>query len=194
MIVGESARLTATITAPNGDVLPGPVEWATTNPTVATVDDLGNVTIVGAGTVQIVATYQGVAAVSTATIAPLQDAIQYATWTGGPFFASLFVQNGVVFFHHTQPNDPNYVNNDVIINYLSPGGPGSGAWQDRVQATASGRYQFQHYRTFSGCSQAAPCLDHADFFIAFGGWNGERLLATIVDVGGQLKFSVRPNR
>jgi hypothetical protein len=79
MIAHETAQVLATITAPNGDVLPGPVEWATTNPTAATVDQTGNVTIVGPGTVQIVATYAGIAAATQTTVAPLQDAIQYAT-------------------------------------------------------------------------------------------------------------------
>jgi hypothetical protein len=106
----------------------------------------------------------------------------------------LFVQAGAVLFHHLSPTDPTYVNDAPIINYLTPGGQGSTAWQARVQAAAAGGYEFQHYRTFSGCSPAAPCLDHVDVFIGFGDWNGQRQLASIVDIGGQLKFSVRPNQ
>jgi len=192
IIVHETAHLTATITAPNGDAVPGPVEWATTNPTVATVDESGKVTIVGPGSVQIVATYAGVAAAAQTTVAPVQEALQYATWDGQPFSAWLSVENGVAVFHHRSPYDPNYVNDVPIINYLSPGGPGSVAWQARAQAAEAGGYEFLHYRVTNGCSPAAPCLDHSAFFIGFQGWNGERLVASIADIGGRLGFSVRP--
>jgi hypothetical protein len=192
MIVHETAQLRATIIAPNGDVLPGPVEWATTNPTIATVDQAGNVEIVGGGLVQIVATYSGVAAATQTKAPTLLDSMPYATWDGQPFSASLFIQNGIVVFRHRSPNDPAFLKDDPVLNYLSPGGPGSTPWQSRVEAAPTGGYRFQHFRAFGdGCSQTAPCFDHADFFIAFQGWSGEQLLGSIADIGGQLKFSLR---
>ena len=66
--VGATAQLAAAITAPNGDVIPGPAAWATLNPSIATVDATGLVTAVGQGTVQIVATFAGVGGAATVQI------------------------------------------------------------------------------------------------------------------------------
>jgi hypothetical protein len=130
-----------------------------------------------------------VAAATKTTVAPLQDSIQYVTWDGQPYSASLFVQAGQIFFHHLSPNNPSYVNDTIVINYVTPG---SAAWQARVEALTTGGYQFQNYATTGACSQVVPCFDHSATFIGFVGWQGERLLAGVVSFGGQLKFSVRP--
>jgi len=66
--VGATLPLAVTITAANGDVLAGPADWATTNPAVATVDGNGNVMGVIPGTVDIVASFAGVAGVSHVTV------------------------------------------------------------------------------------------------------------------------------
>jgi Bacterial Ig-like domain (group 2) len=65
---GATQGLTATITAPNGDHLAGPPEWATSNPAIATVSSSGVVTAVIGGNVDIVATFAGVAAVCHVTV------------------------------------------------------------------------------------------------------------------------------
>ena len=67
--VGATQQLTATITAANGEDLSSDPEWATTNPAIATVDSKGIVTGVRQGTVDIVATFAGVAGVSHVTVA-----------------------------------------------------------------------------------------------------------------------------
>src|SRR6266581_8295582 len=67
--VGATLPLAVTITAANGDVLADPADWATTNPAVATVDGNGNVMGVMPGTVDIVASFAGVAGVSHVTVA-----------------------------------------------------------------------------------------------------------------------------
>ena len=67
--VGATLQLSVTITAANGDVLAAPADWATTNPAVATVDGNGNVMGVMPGTVDIVASFAGVAGVSHVTVA-----------------------------------------------------------------------------------------------------------------------------
>jgi alpha-tubulin suppressor-like RCC1 family protein len=66
--VGATLQLMATIRAPNGDVLPGPVAWATTDPTKASVNQMGLVTALAEGSVEIVATYAGVAGASAITV------------------------------------------------------------------------------------------------------------------------------
>jgi hypothetical protein len=66
--VGGTVQMTATISAPNGDILAGPASWATLNPSIASVDANGLVTAVGQGTVQIVATYAGVGGSGTIQI------------------------------------------------------------------------------------------------------------------------------
>lgn len=67
---GGVALLTATVTAANGDVLPVQVNWATTNPAVATVATTGHVVGIWEGSAQIVATFAGVAAAANVTVAP----------------------------------------------------------------------------------------------------------------------------
>jgi uncharacterized protein YjdB len=66
--VDGTVPLAATITAPNGDILPGPVEWATTDPSKVAVNSTGLVRGIAVGSAQIVATYAGVAATSTITV------------------------------------------------------------------------------------------------------------------------------
>ena len=72
--VGATVPLSVTITAANGDVLADPADWATTNPAVATVDGNGNVMGVMPGTVDIVASFAGVAGVSHVTVGFFQIA------------------------------------------------------------------------------------------------------------------------
>lgn len=66
--VGNSTTLTATITAPNGDVFSDPVAWATLDPSIATVDVTGLVSGVRPGSVQIVATFAGVGGFAFVTV------------------------------------------------------------------------------------------------------------------------------
>ena len=62
-------QLSVTVTDVNGQAIGAPaVEWATTNPTVATVDANGLVSGVANGQITIVATYQGVAGISTVSV------------------------------------------------------------------------------------------------------------------------------
>jgi hypothetical protein len=63
LAVAGTVQLTATITAADGEILTGPPEWATTDPALATVDQNGFVTAVRSGSVDIVATFAGVAGV-----------------------------------------------------------------------------------------------------------------------------------
>ena len=62
-------QLAVTVTDVNGQVIPAPaVDWATTNPAVATVSATGLVTGLTNGTAKIVATYEGVAGLSAISI------------------------------------------------------------------------------------------------------------------------------
>ncbi len=62
LMIGQTLVLKATVLDQNGDTLAVSARWATVNPARATVDTAGIVTAVGAGDVQIVATYAGVGA------------------------------------------------------------------------------------------------------------------------------------
>jgi Tfp pilus assembly major pilin PilA len=66
--VGATLQLAATIRAADGQVLQGPPEWATTDPTVVTVSATGLVTALRAGRAEVVATYAGVAARSIVSV------------------------------------------------------------------------------------------------------------------------------
>lgn len=66
---GLTQQLTATITAPDGSSVAEEPTWATLNPSIATVGGSGLVSAVGPGTVDIVATYAGVAGRSVVTVA-----------------------------------------------------------------------------------------------------------------------------
>jgi len=69
ILVGETTQLTAEPQDANGNPLPNrPVTWATSDPTVATVDGNGLVTGVGAGVATITATSEGVPGTSTITV------------------------------------------------------------------------------------------------------------------------------
>lgn len=65
---GGTVQLAATVSGAGGDPLNVQVEWATLNPSVATVSSSGLVTAVAAGQVQIVATYGGVGGSSQITV------------------------------------------------------------------------------------------------------------------------------
>ena len=67
---GGVALLTATVTAANGDVLPVQVNWATTNPAAVSVASTGHVVGLWEGSAQVVATFAGVAAAASVTVAP----------------------------------------------------------------------------------------------------------------------------
>jgi TolB protein len=66
--VGQTQQLTVTVTDPDGQVVGDPVGWATLNPAIATVDGDGLVTAASGGTVDVVATYNGVAGKSLITV------------------------------------------------------------------------------------------------------------------------------
>ena len=63
-----NGQLSATIKDGDGNPVAGTVKWATTNPSIATVDANGSVHATGAGTVQIVATFAGVASACAVTV------------------------------------------------------------------------------------------------------------------------------
>src|SRR6266550_2650198 len=92
--VGATLPLAVTITAANGDVLAGPVDWATTNPAVATVDANGNVMGVMPGTVDIVASFAGVAGVSHVTVG---------------FFQIAFSSNGAIYLMNVPGGVPTQI-------------------------------------------------------------------------------------
>ena len=69
MGVGETVQLTVEINEPNGDDVDQPAQWATADPSVASVTNGGLVTGHRAGQTQIVATFGGVAGAMTITIA-----------------------------------------------------------------------------------------------------------------------------
>ena len=89
--VGATLPLAVTITAANGDVLAAPADWATTNPAVATVDGNGNVMGVMPGTVDIVASFAGVAGVSHVTVG---------------FFQIAFSSNGAIYLMNVPSGVP----------------------------------------------------------------------------------------
>lgn len=59
--IGETVQLEATVTDADGNPLDAEVEWATTNPAVATVDEDGTVMGLVPGSASIVAVHQGMA-------------------------------------------------------------------------------------------------------------------------------------
>lgn len=64
----DTARLAASITDWNGHPVSGSVRWATSDPSVATVDATGLVTAVRSGSTTIVATFQGAGGHATITV------------------------------------------------------------------------------------------------------------------------------
>ena len=70
LVIGDTMRLTASMTDWNGNPTAGTVSWATNNPGVAFVDNGGLVTAFGAGTSTISATFQGAAGDATITVTP----------------------------------------------------------------------------------------------------------------------------
>jgi len=77
--VGVQVQLAATVTDANGNTVANPaVQWATSQPAVAIVSSSGLVTGNATGTANVVATYEGVAALSTVTVG-----------SGGAAFAGL---------------------------------------------------------------------------------------------------------
>ena len=87
MTTGGTLQLSTTITTVDGIVLTSDPEWATTNPAIATVDAHGLVTALRPGTVDIVATFEGVAGLAHLTVAsqsPAPDQIAFASNRDGP--------------------------------------------------------------------------------------------------------------
>jgi hypothetical protein len=64
----DTARLTAAITDWTGHPVSGSVRWATSDPSVATVDASGLVTAVRSGSTTVVATFQGAGGHATVTV------------------------------------------------------------------------------------------------------------------------------
>jgi Tol biopolymer transport system component len=77
--VGETILLAATVTDSDGNVVDVTVSWASTNPSLATVDPDGLVTTRDIGDVQIVATYGGAAGLSELTIQPIPPTLVFQT-------------------------------------------------------------------------------------------------------------------
>jgi hypothetical protein len=82
----STLQLTAVVVNAQGDTLNAAVQWATSNPSRATVSATGLVTAVDTGTVQIHATYEGMGGFSTLTITlagpPPPPPTGQFTWTG----------------------------------------------------------------------------------------------------------------
>jgi len=70
LVVGDTSRLSASISDWNGAAVAGTVKWATNDPGVATVDDNGLVTATHAGTTTVAATFQGAGGHATVTVTP----------------------------------------------------------------------------------------------------------------------------
>lgn len=70
LVIGDTMRLTASMTDWNGNPTAGTVSWATNNPAVAFVDNGGLLKAFGAGTSTISATFQGAAGHATITVTP----------------------------------------------------------------------------------------------------------------------------
>ena len=66
-------RLSASIHAPSGEEIDATPEWATSDPSRATVDQNGLVTGLREGSVTIAATYEGIAAASTITVGDTEN-------------------------------------------------------------------------------------------------------------------------
>jgi hypothetical protein len=66
----DTARLAASITDWNGHAVVGSVRWATSDPSIATVDGSGLVTAVHSGSTTVVATFQGAGGHAIVTVAP----------------------------------------------------------------------------------------------------------------------------
>lgn len=80
--VAATLQLSVSVTDVNGQVIPAPaVEWATTSPAVATVSATGLVTGVRDGEATVVATYEGVAGLSSVTVKGFGETVtfQYPT-------------------------------------------------------------------------------------------------------------------
>ncbi|HJQ21947.1 MAG TPA: Ig-like domain-containing protein [Gemmatimonadaceae bacterium] len=75
--VGETVQLTAEVTAPNGDHPSPDVMWATADPSIASVSSSGFVTARRGGTVQIIATYGGVAGIANIIVRDESAALSY---------------------------------------------------------------------------------------------------------------------
>lgn len=82
---GLTQQLTATITAPDGSSVAESPTWATLNPSIASVNGSGLVSAVGPGTVDIVATYAGVAGKSIVTVTGGVTTIWYRDADGDGF-------------------------------------------------------------------------------------------------------------
>jgi uncharacterized protein YjdB len=70
LVVGDTVRMTASVTDWNGNSTAGTVSWATSNPGVAFVNAGGLVTGFAGGTTTISATFQGAAGHATITVTP----------------------------------------------------------------------------------------------------------------------------
>lgn len=90
-------QLEVTVTDVNGEAIGEPdVRWATTNPTVATVNGSGLVTGLSNGSAMIVATYEGVAGVSPLTVTGA-EAKSYVTLVAGWSHTCALTTAGVAY-------------------------------------------------------------------------------------------------
>jgi len=108
---------------------PGYFEFTSSNPSVASVDDLGNVTITGTGTTKITATLNGIEAKGSYTLESLGDFTPAPTPTQSAsnvlsIFSDAFVNQPVEYyngywapFQTTQGQDDININGDNIIKY-----------------------------------------------------------------------------
>lgn len=67
---GDTARLAGAITDWLGHAVAGSLRWATSDPSIATVDANGLVTAVQSGSTTVVATFEGAGGHATVTVAP----------------------------------------------------------------------------------------------------------------------------
>jgi uncharacterized protein YjdB len=70
LVVGDTARLTASIADWSGNAVVGTVRWATHDPGIAAVDGAGLVTAEHAGSTTVTATFQGAAGRVTVSVTP----------------------------------------------------------------------------------------------------------------------------
>ena len=112
--VQATLQLVVTVTDVNGNAIADPeVGWATTNPAVATVSASGLVTAVSNGTATIVATYEGVAALSQVTVTGCVSTLL----TGLEYPKGLWVRDGRVYLTETAGRNTTFGGKVRLLRY-----------------------------------------------------------------------------
>lgn len=114
---GTSSLMTATIRAPNGDIVDDQPVWATSDPSVLTVND-GLINGIREGTADIVATFAGVAAVAPVTVTPSGSNLVPNADAGLDQFVAV---SGTITLDGTASSDPEAL--DLTYEWTQLAGP-----------------------------------------------------------------------